>query len=392
MIKVSVFSTRDIWKYIIKYGFVIIILIIIIAIYKYSKQYFNKTELNANQCISYITEEITSMGNVQMNNLEIKPEEILESEFRMSKAVTSRNGDSISNIEDEKKIENNLENSVENNAENSNNQIDNKAISTEQENEELSEVSTSVKTEGVISKYKDTYNYQKDGIKIKNETNFDLNSMNLTTDISVNNKKIVIFHTHTCESYTPTQANSYQPTGNYRTTDLSHSVVKVGDELQKYLVSYGYNVIHNKTFHDYPAYTGSYGRSLKTVTDILNQNKDADVVIDLHRDAIGDDAYAPKVKIGDEYAAQIMFVIGTNGSGLSHDNWKQNLEFAMKVQKKGNEMYPGLYKTMLLRNARYNQHLAKAATIIEIGATGNTLEECEVSAKYLSKVLAEVMK
>ena len=86
-----------------------------------------------------------------------------------------------------------------------------------------------------------------------------------------------------------------------------------------------------------------------------------------------------------------MFVIGTNGSGLAHDNWQQNLQFAMKVQQKANELYPGLFKPILLRNARYNQHLSKAANIIEIGATGNTLEECETSAKYLAKVLDEVL-
>ena len=162
--------------------------------------------------------------------------------------------------------------------------------------------------------------------------------------------------------------------------------------MQKYLTSYGHNVIHNKTFHDYPAYTGSYGRSLKTVSGILSQNKDTDVVIDLHRDAIGDDSYAPKVKIGDEYAAQIMFVIGTNEGGLYHPNWNQNLKFAVKVQQKAEEMYPGLFKPMMVTKSRYNQHTGKYANIMEVGATGNTLEQCLTSMKYLSAVLNEVMK
>ena len=36
----------------------------------------------------------------------------------------------------------------------------------------------------------------------------------------------------------------------------------------------------------------------------------------------------PIVKIGDsDVAAQIMFVIGTNGGGLWHPNWNQNLKF-----------------------------------------------------------------
>lgn len=389
MIKVSVVSTKDIWKYIIKFGIVIAVLFIILKIYNYSKKNFETKTINTTQCISYITEEITEMGELKNSNIfEIKPQSMLESEFRMSKIVTSRNTESVNEKNENQEKDENQENAE--NISNTNNMDE----SVNQENSDISnvtEVSTNIQTETVASKYKNTYNYEKNGIKIKNETSYDLANMNLSTNITVNSKNILIFHTHTCESYTQTDANKYESTGNYRTTDLNHNVVRVGDELQKYLTSYGHNVIHNKTFHDYPAYTGSYGRSLKTVSGILSQNKDTDVVIDLHRDAIGDDSYAPKVKIGDEYAAQIMFVIGTNGSGLAHDNWQQNLQFAMKVQQKANELYPGLFKPILLRNARYNQHLSKAANIIEIGATGNTLEECETSAKYLAKVLDEVL-
>ena len=87
-----------------------------------------------------------------------------------------------------------------------------------------------------------------------------------------------------------------------------------------------------------------------------------------------------------------MFVIGTDGGGLEHPNWINNFKFAIKIQEKANEMYPGLFKPIILRNSRYNQHVAKAACIIEVGATGNTLEECTGSMKYLAKVIEEVMK
>lgn len=102
--------------------------------------------------------------------------------------------------------------------------------------------------------------------------------------------------------------------------------------------------------------------------------------------------YGPTVKIGDEVCAQVMFVIGTNGSGLYHPNWKENLKYAIKVQEKANEMYPGLFRPIILRKSRYNQHLTSATTIIEVGATGNTLDQCLNSMKYLAKVLEEVMK
>ena len=260
------------------------------------------------------------------------------------------------------------------------------------QNEQIEQAQTGLSTQiienNVPTKFTNSYN----GVQVKNETSYNLTQEMLNPDITVNSSNIIIFHTHTCESYTPTEKYSYEQTGTYRTTDLNYNVVKVGTELTNQLNSYGYKVLHNTTYHDYPAYSGSYGRSLTTVKDILSQNTNTDVVIDLHRDAIGDYSYSPKVKIGEEEVAQLMFVIGTDGGGLEHPNWNQNLKFAIKVQEKANELYPGLFKPIILRNSRYNQHLTRAACIIEVGATGNTMEQCLGSMKYLAKVMSEVMK
>lgn len=256
--------------------------------------------------------------------------------------------------------------------------------------ENIEQAKTNLKTEviqnNVPNKYTNTYN----SVQIKNESGLDIKDSDLNFDLPFNKKDILIFHTHTCESYTSSEKYSYEQTGNFRTTDLNFSVAKVGDELSDQLKSYGFNVTHDKTYHDYPSYSGSYARSLTTVQNIINSGCKADIVIDIHRDAIADSSYAPKVKIGDEYASQLMFVIGTNGSGLEHENWIQNLKFAIMVQEKANQMYPGLFKPIIVRSSRYNQHLAKCACIIEVGATGNTLEESNTSMKYLAKILSEI--
>jgi len=184
----------------------------------------------------------------------------------------------------------------------------------------------------------------------------------------------------------------YEATGNYRTTDLNYSVARVGTELTNYLKEKGFNVTHNTTYHDYPAYSGSYARSLNTLEGLL-EGKNTQLVFDLHRDAVGSsNEYAPTIKINDNYVAQIMFVIGTNGGGLEHPNWVQNLKIAVKIQEKANEMYPGLFRPIIIRNSRYNQHLTNGSSIIEVGATGNTMEQCILSMQCLSNVLAEVCK
>ncbi len=184
----------------------------------------------------------------------------------------------------------------------------------------------------------------------------------------------------------------YEMTGNYRTTDLNYSVARVGTELTNYLKNKGFNVEHNTTYHDYPAYSGSYNRSLETVQGLLLES-DTQIVIDLHRDAVGSsNTYAPTVKINDQYAAQLMFVIGTDGGGLEHPNWNQNLKFAIKIQEKANEMYPGLFRPIIVRNSRYNQHVTTGASIIEVGATGNTLDQCILSMQCLANIFEEVSK
>lgn len=240
---------------------------------------------------------------------------------------------------------------------------------------------------------KSTYTNNYKSVEIKNKSGYELTEDMLVPDVSLENKKdIIIFHTHTSESYTPTDNFNYQMTGNYRTTDLNYSVARVGAELKGLLELRGYNVTHNTTLHDYPSYSGSYTNSMQTVSNIL-ANSDAQMIIDLHRDAVGNGSdYGPTVKINDEVVAQLMIVIGTDAGGLEHPNWRENLKFAIKLQAKANEMYPGLFRPINLSTARYNQNLSKGAMIIEVGATGNTMEQTLGSMKYLASVIDEVMK
>ena len=259
-------------------------------------------------------------------------------------------------------------------------------------------IETQVIDSGVPNKY--TNDYQ--GVEIKNGTNYtltddmkDMDKVNellqpIIEGLEINQSDVMIFHTHTCESYTPTENFAYEESGTFRTTDLDYSVVRVGNSLTDQLTSYGFNVVHDKTYHDSPAYSGSYGRSMATVENLLISHPNTDIIIDLHRDAIADTSYAPSIKIGDEVVSQLMFVIGTDGGGLEHPNWQKNLQFAVKVQKKANELYPGLFRPILLRNSRYNQQLGKAACIIEVGATGNTLEQSMASMKYLARVFSSI--
>lgn len=230
-------------------------------------------------------------------------------------------------------------------------------------------------------------------VKVSNQS--DLEITDEVCDLKPLNKsrKVLIYHTHTSESYTPSSNYKYEMSGNYRTIDDNYNMIRVGNELEKYLIEKGFEVIHDTKYYDYPKYNGAYQRSLVTVQNILKENSDIDFVLDLHRDAIGDgSSYGPSVIIGEESVAQLMMVVGSDANGDEHLYWKDNLNTALSISNIGNKMYSGLFRPVVLRNSRFNQHLSDGALIIEVGATENILDEVLLSMKYLANVLDEVAK
>ena len=150
--------------------------------------------------------------------------------------------------------------------------------------------------------------------------------------------------------------------------------------------------MHDKTIYDYPDYNSSYSKAGKAIVQTLEKYKKTKIVLDLHRDAISinTDQYKPIVQIGDKKVAQFLIVIGTNQGGLKHAEWKENLKLALKIKKLADEKYPGWCRNVILRKERFNQHVTNGAMIVEMGATGNTVEEVLETTKYFSELLVEV--
>jgi stage II sporulation protein P len=116
------------------------------------------------------------------------------------------------------------------------------------------------------------------------------------------------------------------------------------------------------------------------------------VIIDLHRDSIQTDDgtnYKTVVQTDGQKMAQAMLVIGTNDSGLDHPNWKQNLAFAMQLQKRANEAYPGLMRPINLRRERFNGHATSGAVLLEVGSAANTLGEAIETARRMAAVMGD---
>ena len=237
------------------------------------------------------------------------------------------------------------------------------------------------------------------GVYVNNRTEYPLDASLLDGTFAAalpeeEGPQILIVHTHGSEAYTMPPGQEYEPSGESRTTDTSLNVVRVGDELAKTLEEAGLTVLHDPTLHDYPEYSGAYGRSLDAVNAYLAEYPTISFVLDVHRDAISDGDGTPyKVVSGVAglNAAQMSFVIGTDGGGLEHPDWRENLKLAAAIQQRLTEDYPTLMRPITVRNSRYNQHTTPGSLLVEMGAAGNSLDEALLSARLLGKALAETI-
>lgn len=208
--------------------------------------------------------------------------------------------------------------------------------------------------------------------------------------------QILILHTHSCEAYTMESGAEYEPSGDWRTLDETQNVIAVGEALKAALESYGLHVLHDTSLYDWPSYNGAYGNSAAAIEAYLAEYPDIAMVIDLHRDAIGDAERIYKtVTDTAEPMAQLMFVVGSD-ENLPHPHWEENLKLALTLQQAALEHCPTLMRPIDLSSCRYNQQLTTGSLILEAGTCGNTLAEAvaavECFAEAVGPVLAEMVE
>lgn len=209
--------------------------------------------------------------------------------------------------------------------------------------------------------------------------------MTLTHDAS--EPQILIYHTHSQEGY----VDSVQG-------DTSTGIVGVGDYLTKLLEEqYGLNVIHHKGEYDVETRDDAYSRAGPAVEKILAENPSIEVVIDLHRDGVGENTRLVTTIDGMEMA-KIMFVNGlsrTTSLGeigyLYNPNLADNLAFSFQTQLAAAEYYPGLSRGIYLKGYRYNLHYCPKTLLVEVGAQTNTLQEAKNAMIPLADILHKVV-
>lgn len=236
-------------------------------------------------------------------------------------------------------------------------------------------------------------------VYISNSTKYTLSNAELLkpfgAELTGEAPQILILHSHGSEAYTPAADDGIVWSGECRTTDTRYNVVRMGDAMAEVFGQAGISVLHDRTLYDYPEYAGSYDRSLAAIDRYLKEYPSIRFVLDVHRDAI-ETSSGSQVKViseidGQGTASQLTLVVGSDGGGLSHPDWMENLRLAVAIQEQALTDYPTLMRPLLLRNSRYNQHATTGSLLVEVGTAGNAPEEAELAARLFAGEMVTVL-
>lgn len=198
---------------------------------------------------------------------------------------------------------------------------------------------------------------------------------------------VLIVHTHATEAYADTEG--------YRSEDAAENMLRIGQEIAQILNQSGIPVLHDTTMHDASGYDAAYERTEVAISAYLEQYPSICMVIDVHRDAAqasdGSQISRTTILNGQEMA-QLLLVMGTDTAELPHPNWEQNLSFALKLQAYIAQSAPDLMRPLMLRAARYNEHLTPQSILLEVGTAGNSQGQALRSAQYFATALSELIK
>ena len=209
---------------------------------------------------------------------------------------------------------------------------------------------------------------------------------NMKLKEDVDGPQILIYHTHSLEGYRDSTDG-----------DLDESVVGLGDYLTEILTGrYGFQVLHDRSTYDSDR-DRAYGVAGPHLQQILKDNPTIEVVIDLHRDGVGNGTYL-LTEVNDTVMAPVMFFNGlsyTNKNGaltsLKNPNLQTNLAFSLQMELLASEYYPGFSRGIYLKGLRYNMHYCPKSLLVEVGAQTNSLQEAMNAMPPLADILNRVL-
>ena len=214
----------------------------------------------------------------------------------------------------------------------------------------------------------------------------------LQWDLKGDEPTVLIYHSHATESYTKSPGENYTESSAFRTLSEDYNMVSIGERVAEILEAGGISVIHDRTLHDYPSYNTSYNSSRASMQAYLEQYPSIRLVLDLHRDASGDNnnQMTTAATVDGKDSAQLMLVVATGTSVRPVPDWQENLALGLKLHVQLERLAPGICRYVNLRASRFNQDLSPGALLVEVGAAGNTHPEALTAAEVLAEAILKL--
>ena len=204
--------------------------------------------------------------------------------------------------------------------------------------------------------------------------------------------RVLIYHTHTYEAYTPTEDMPYTPTEKWRTANSERNMTAVGAYLTELLQNAGIEAVHDTTAFEPPQLSSAYERSLAMLKARQSKDERYDLYIDLHRDAYSKNNGPNTVEKDGVSMARLLILVGKGtgqtGAGYAEKpDWESNRRIAQALSNRLNLQCESLCRGVSLKSGRYNQHVAPCCVLIEAGNNYNTLEEALAAMPSLANAI-----
>ncbi|MDR2649868.1 MAG: stage II sporulation protein P [Clostridiales bacterium] len=219
--------------------------------------------------------------------------------------------------------------------------------------------------------------------------------MDLSAELKSGNPKILIFHTHSRETFIDSRDGEDEDT-----------VIGLGSLLANILA----DEFHIPVIHDVGRYDmengkekreGSYERMSRGVGGLLKKYPSIEITIDLHRDGVPDNVRLVQ-DINGVPTAKMMFFNGItclNENGgpkpmpeLPNPYLHENLALSLQLQLTANGLYPGLMRQIYIKPYRYSLFLKPKSMLVEVGANTNTVAEAMNAMRPLAQILTSVLQ
>ncbi|GAE27591.1 stage II sporulation protein P [Halalkalibacter wakoensis JCM 9140] len=172
------------------------------------------------------------------------------------------------------------------------------------------------------------------------------------------------------------------------------NITKVGKHLSEQLEGYNIKNMHDTTDvmeileKQKLEFQQAYEISGENIQQALGTHNSLRMFFDIHRDT------KPRIvtttTINNQEVAKLLFTVSTN-----HDNYAENLRFAMLLHERLEEKFPGVSRGVEERDSyfdsTYNQDLFGQSVLIEVGGIENSMEEANRTVEFLAEAIHDIL-